>query len=211
MQVPPPRVASSWLEQKVSDPVPCEKVQHLGAPVSVQSAGAWQRRTTWVPVHVAPSFVGHCAAGVHATTIGPVVQFGILPPVIGIVPQHTSPLVVHSSGSSQAKPASSPPEEPEDPEDPDEPEEPDDPDDPDEPEDPEDPEEPEEPDDPPEEPDEPDEPEELEAPDEPDDPEDEELPPPPGGGDALPLHAMRRATDATRARRRIMRGISGTR
>jgi hypothetical protein len=77
MQVPPPMVAASWVEQKVSDPLPCVKVQHLGAPVSVQSAGFWQSRTIWVPEHEAPSFVAHCVAGVHATTTGPVVQFGI--------------------------------------------------------------------------------------------------------------------------------------
>jgi hypothetical protein len=84
MQVPPPMVASNWRVQKLRLPPSCVKVQHLGAPVSVQSAGCAHRRTTCVPVQDAPRDVVQSAAAAHATESAPVVQLGMLPPVTGM-------------------------------------------------------------------------------------------------------------------------------
>ena len=90
------------LAQKLSAPPSWVNVQHLGAPVSVQSAGCLQSRTTWVPLQLVAVFVAHCAPAVHATEIAPVVQLGMVPPVTGIVPQHTSP-PEQSAGLEQTK------------------------------------------------------------------------------------------------------------
>jgi hypothetical protein len=109
MQVAPPSVASNCSAQKLSEPEPSVNVQHLFAPVSVQSAGFSQRRTVWSPVQEVPSDVVHCAPGVQATWMGSDVQLGMVPPVRWMWPQHT--LAEQSSGPWQAKPAS-PPEEP---------------------------------------------------------------------------------------------------
>ena len=109
MQVAPPSVASNCRAQKLSEPEPSVNVQHLFAPVSVQSAGFSQRRTVCDPVQEVPSEVVHCAPGVQATWMGSEVQLGMEPPVRVMWPQQTLP--EQSSGPSHAKPAS-PPEEP---------------------------------------------------------------------------------------------------
>lgn len=59
----------------------------------MQSEFALQRRTTCVPVHVLPSDVAQLVEGEQAMEMVPVVQFGIEPPVMGMVPQQTSPLM----------------------------------------------------------------------------------------------------------------------
>jgi hypothetical protein len=120
-QVPPPAPATSALAQKVSDPPasPPPKVQQLGAPVSVQSALVLQRRTVLVPMHVNPDrFVLHADGVAQAVSMGAVLQSGAVPPVMGMVPQQTSP-EAQSVGSEQGAPpelestaASGPPPEP---------------------------------------------------------------------------------------------------
>jgi hypothetical protein len=101
MQVPPPSPATIALAQKLSDPPFSEKVQHLLAPVSVQSAGWAQRRTVWLPVQLVPSEVAQSAAALQATVSGPVVQLGMVPPVMGMFAQQTGVLaLVHCAGES---------------------------------------------------------------------------------------------------------------
>ena len=109
MHLPPPRPATIAFAQKLSEPPSCVNVQHLLAPDSVQSAVCLHRRTVCVPVQLVPRLVAHCAAGVQATVIGPVVQLGTVPPVTGMVPQQTAP--GQSVVLAQAKPEpESPPE-----------------------------------------------------------------------------------------------------
>jgi len=102
MQVAPPMPAMMRLAQKLSEPPDWAKLQHLLAPVSVQSEGCVQSRTTSVPEQVAPeSCVMHCAAPVHATARGPLVQLGMVPPVMGMFPQQTLPEPGQSEGFEQ--------------------------------------------------------------------------------------------------------------
>jgi hypothetical protein len=82
----------------------------------VQSLFALHRRTTWLPEQLMPSAVAQLPPWVHATMIGALVQLGGLPPVSGMVPQHTSPLPPQSPGLMHAKPPSIPPELDEEPE-----------------------------------------------------------------------------------------------
>jgi hypothetical protein len=99
--------------QKLSEPPDWAKLQHLLAPVSVQSDGCVQSRTTSLPEQVAPeSCVMHCAGLVHATVRGPFVQLGMVPPVMGMFPQQTLPEPGQSDGFEQtwSLPESSPDE-----------------------------------------------------------------------------------------------------
>jgi hypothetical protein len=94
------------------EPPPCEKVQHLLAPVSVQSVlPVEQRRKVWVPVQVLGIIVVdvQLAPVVQATVGLPLVQLaGGEPPVSGTLKQHTSP-PLQSAGELHAKPPSPPP------------------------------------------------------------------------------------------------------
>jgi hypothetical protein len=113
MQVAPPMPAMMRFAQKLSEPPDWAKLQHLLAPVSVQSEGCVQSRTTSVPEQVAPeSCVMHWAGLVHATERGPLVQLGIVPPVMGMFPQQTLPEPGQSEGFEQtwSLPESSPDE-----------------------------------------------------------------------------------------------------
>jgi hypothetical protein len=105
-----------WLEQKLIEPPasPPGNVQHLLLPASVQSVATVHRRTVCVPLHELPRDVGHALAVVHAVVTGSVVQFGTVPPVMGIVPQHTGVAAVQPAGdvhapASAATEASAPP------------------------------------------------------------------------------------------------------
>jgi hypothetical protein len=106
MHLPPPKVAMSPLAQKLSEPLPSVKVQHLLYCASVQSEFCLQMRTFCVPVHVVPRVVGHCADEVQATVTFPFVQLGTWPPVMGMVAQQTLP--EQSAGLEHTKPASPP-------------------------------------------------------------------------------------------------------
>jgi hypothetical protein len=109
MQVPPPSATIAFA-QKLSAPPSLPKVQHrLSVGSAAQSVFLLQRRTVCVPVQVATIFVGHDAGALHALTTVPFVQFGIVPPVSGIVLQQTSPAVVQSPGRLQL-PVITPPE-----------------------------------------------------------------------------------------------------
>jgi hypothetical protein len=112
MQVACAIPATMPFAQKSSVPVPCENVQHLGAPVSVQSAGLAHRRTTSVPLQLAvPSCVGHAVEDAQATVSAPVVQLGMVPPVTGMCAQQMGVLgsAVHPAGDEHTKPPASPP------------------------------------------------------------------------------------------------------
>jgi len=101
MHTPPPKAAMNALAQKLRPPpsVP-PNVQHCMSPDSVQSVFVEQSRTVCVPLHVVPRDVLHALLAEHAVEMLPVVQLGTVPPVMGIVPQHTS-FVGQSEGKLQ--------------------------------------------------------------------------------------------------------------
>ena len=114
MQVPPPRVASSWLAQNVSEPpaspAPPLKVQQLVRPDSVHWALLLQRRSVLVPEQTRPPrLLLQDAAALHEIEVVPVVQLGTLPPVTGMTAQHSSPLG-QSVGELQSVPPEPDPE-----------------------------------------------------------------------------------------------------
>jgi hypothetical protein len=107
LQAVPPRAMSPPAQNRM-EPPPCEKVQHLLAPLSVQSVPVEQRRKVWVPVQVLGIVVVDVqfAPVLQATSGSPLVQLaGGEPPVSGTLKQHTSP-PMQSAGELHAKPPS---------------------------------------------------------------------------------------------------------
>jgi hypothetical protein len=102
MQVPPPNVLTSVSAQKVRPPASAlpPNVQHWLYIDSVQSLEVLQSRTVCTPLQVVPSTVPQAEAATQRVTIVPVVQFGAVPPVIGMRPQQISP-PVQSLGAVQ--------------------------------------------------------------------------------------------------------------
>src|ERR1019366_5990914 len=117
-QTPPPNAPTKAFAQKLSvppsppPPSPPPKGQQWAAPGSVQSVLVVQRRTVWVPEHVLPSEVAHAQAAAHPMVIGAVVHLGAVPPVMGILPQHTSDDGQSAADAHEAEPELEPEPEP---------------------------------------------------------------------------------------------------
>jgi hypothetical protein len=104
--------------QKLIDVPPSSpgKLQQVGYSVSVQSLFVLQIRKTFVPEQLMPRFVGQAALVSHANVVVPVVQLGMVPPVMGVVAQQIGAALVHVvelvALVGHSMPASAPPLEP---------------------------------------------------------------------------------------------------